>query len=74
MSVPLYKKTTEITGIFSGFLEILNPKNNSETQKAKFWMRESVQESRACQWNMHLPAIIGKTKAIIIFPKFSAKD
>lgn len=35
MSVPLYKKTTEITGIFSGFLEILNPKNNSETQKAK---------------------------------------
>ena len=74
MSVPLYRKTTEITGIFSGFLEILNPKNNSETQKAKFWIRENVQESRASQWNMYLPVIMGKTKAIIIFPKFNAKD
>ena len=74
MSVPLYRKTTEITGIFSGFLEILNPKNNSETQKAKFWIRENVPESRASQWNMYLPVIIGKTKAIIIFPKFNAMD
>lgn len=35
-------------------------------------MRECTR-SRACQWNMHLPAIIGKTKAIIIFPKFNAR-
>ena len=42
MSTPLYKKTTEITGIFNGFLEILNPKNMSETQKAKLWMRERM--------------------------------
>ena len=74
MSVPLYNETTEITGIFSGFLEILNPKNKSEIQKAKFQMRENVQEGRTSQWNMHLPVIIGKTKAIIIFPKFNTKD
>lgn len=42
MSAPLYKKTTEITGILKGFLELLNPKNMSETQKAKFWMRRRI--------------------------------
>lgn len=69
MSAPLCKKTTEITGILKGFLELLNPKNLSKTQKAKFWTRRECKRRQGVSMEYIFARDNGKIKVIVIFPK-----